>query len=333
LNIQLINLEYETTNNPKFKNNYALEQLRIYHEALGDYVYEYRTGVPLMAYNKTYVSSIFTWTKETKQAIEILKYSNDTWEFGGTGFDVYKRLPYEIESLKVHKNFGWTQRGCDNNCVFCVVHRKEGCAHSVGDIYDIWDGKSRNITLYDNNILQLPNHFKKICTQIRNEDLKVDWNQGLDIRLVTEEVATELSTLRHAEYHFAFDNFALDKIIVEKVEILKRHGINCSIFYMIVGCEDKKGKTVKVDLEDALHRLNLLKQLGQNAMVMRYRKVSEDQPKTLITENSKKLYIPLANWGSVHSAFQSMDFYKDYLSNHERGMPYKRYYDEIGLFG
>lgn len=331
MNIQLINLEYETYNKPKFKNNYALEQLKKYHEALGDKVYEYREGLPLFNYDKTYVSSIFTWTKEHRKAKKILSYSNDTWEFGGTGFDIYKRLPSDIEKLKPLKNFGWTQRGCNNGCVFCVVHKKEGCAYVVGDIYDIWDGKSRNITLYDNNILQLPEHFKRMCSQIRKENLKVDWNQGLDIRLVTEEIAKELSSIRHADYHFAFDNSALDKVIIDKVKILKRYNIKCSIFYVLVGCQDRVGKTVKEDIEDALYRLNLLKQLGQNAMVMRYRKVSENQPDTLITKEAKKLYIPLANWGSVHSAFNSMEFYDDYLSNHQRGIPYKKYYDAIGL--
>ncbi|MGE5631606.1 MAG: hypothetical protein ACM3TR_10990 [Caulobacteraceae bacterium] len=331
MNIQLINLEYETYNDPKYKNNYALEQIRKHHEALGDKVYSYREGVPLLIYDKTYVSSIFTWTKEKKEAQEILKYANDSWEFGGTGFDILKRLPCEIEQIKVNKNFGWTQRGCNNKCVFCVVHKKEGCAHEVGDLYDIWDGKSRRITLYDNNILQLPKHFLWICSQIRKEDIKVDWNQGLDIRLVNDDVAKELSTIKHAEYHFAFDNSSLDKIIAEKVEILKKYDINCSIFYMIVGIQDKKGKTAKEDIEDALYRLKLLKQLGQNAMVMRYRKVSDDQPETLINSETKNLYIPVANWGSVHSAFQSMDFYNDYLSKHERGMPYKQYFDEMGI--
>lgn len=315
--IGLYNLE------PQYKNQ-AIEKLRIHHQNEGDKVEDY---IPLMDrfYDKIYCSSIFSFTDKSHLLID------NRWECGGTGFDVEKKLPLEIENIKLLSNYGWTQRGCNNNCKFCVVPQKEGKAHPTGDIYSIWDGKTKEITLYDNNILQLPKHFLKICSQINKENLKVDWNQGLDIRLITEDIAKELSTLSHATYHFAFDHVTMSDLIIEKVEILKKYGINKSIFYVLVGCKDKPKKTVKKDIEEGLQRLNLLRTLGQLAMVMRYKKCYDTQPESLITKRTEKLYIPLANWGSSHPAFLAMDFFKDYLANHERGTPYRKYYEALKI--
>lgn len=309
---------------PQYENH-AIEQMRIYYTEKGHDVEDY---IPLKnaLYDKIYCSSIFTFTQKDHLLID------ERWECGGTGFNIIKHLPPEIESRRIYKDFGWTQRGCNNNCSFCVVPLKEGCAQVVGDIYDIWSRKNRKITLYDNNILQLPDHFVRMCEQIRKENLKVDWNQGLDIRLLDNDIADMLGSLAHAEYHFAFDHSGLDKVVESKVEILKNHGINRNTFYVLVGCKDRPGKTAKEDIEDALYRLNLLKSLGQNAYVMRYRKVTENQPETLITKWTEKLYIPIANWGSIHLAFHGMDFFKDYLV-HERGKSYKKYFDEIGIVG
>ena len=63
---------------------------------------------------------------------------------------------------------------------------------------------------------------------------------------------------------------------------------------------------------------------------MRYRRIHEKQPESLITKDTEKLYIPLANWGNVHAAYQKMDFLTQYL-DHERGRRYKVYYQNMGL--
>lgn len=307
---------------PEFKN-YALEKLKMFHSLKGDECLDY---LPIEAntYDLIYCSSIFTFTDKSKVDPRAI--------CGGTGFDVKSKLPTEIDSLRPQCNYGFCTRGCIRNCEFCVVPEKEGYIHEEADIYDIWDGKSKDLILYDNNILALPDHFKRICEQLHQKRIRIDFNQGLDIRLVDNDIAELLSTkyLRHVQYRFAFDYSAMDKLVESKIKILKNKGINRSIFYVLVGFPDKEGKTVKEDIEDALYRLNLLKSLGQNACVMRYRKVYEGQPESLITEDTKKYYIPLANWGSVHAAFQGMEFLTQYL-NHERGRRYKHYYQELGF--
>lgn len=314
MKIGLQNLE------PKYKN-YALEKLRAYHTLKGDECFDY---MPEKAdsYCLVYCSSIFTFTDKSTVAAHAV--------CGGTGFDVKSKLPDEIDGMRPKCNYGFCSRGCIRNCPFCVVREKEGYIKAEADIYDIWDGQSKEITLYDNNILALPEHFKRVCGHLHKERIKVDFNQGLDIRLIDTDIAELLSTkyIRHAEYHFAFDYSYLDSLVEEKVKILKNQGINRNTFYVLTGFPD--GKSIKEDIEDALYRLNLLKSLGQNAYVMRYRKITNSQPESLITEDTYKYYIPLANWGSVHAAFKSMDFLTQYF-NHPRGIRYRKHYQELGL--
>lgn len=306
----------------KYKN-IAIEKIKKYHLSRGDEVEEY-IELFHFTYDKIYVSSIFTDTDKSQIPI------GDNVTYGGTGFDLTTKLPKEIDDMKLKINFGFTTRGCIRNCKFCVVPIKEGSIHAVGDIYDLWDGESKEITLLDNNILALPDHFKLICEQVKKENLKIDFNQGLDIRLLDHDIAKLLGGLRRDKYHFAFDFSAMDSVIKDNVKTLQSNGIKESIFYVLVGYPNYPGESVKGNIEDAMYRLKLLKSLGQNAYVMRYRRVYEKQPKSLITDDTRKPYIALANWGNVRQAFHGMDFYSQYL-NHEKGKPYKRFYQELGL--
>ena len=107
MNIGLLNLE------PKYKN-LALEKIRIFYQAQGDYVEDY---FALNQYGKVYCSSIFDYTKKhiiPEGAI-----------CGGTGFDLTTVLLPEIEKIHPHLNFGFTTRGCPNKCWFCDVWKRE----------------------------------------------------------------------------------------------------------------------------------------------------------------------------------------------------------------
>ncbi|GAH92586.1 unnamed protein product, partial [marine sediment metagenome] len=81
----------------------------------------------------------------------------------------------EIEEMKPKINIGFTTRGCIRKCPFCIVPEKEGKIRVVGDIYDFWDREGTELIILDNNILALPEHFKMICTQLKQENLKVDF--------------------------------------------------------------------------------------------------------------------------------------------------------------
>jgi|GEM_PF-6939388 len=327
-NIAILNLEYIISHDPKFLDNYALNQIEIFHEMRGDRVFkEYMPIDDLVSpLDKIYCSSIFAWTKQHPKAKQLLNYSDHRWEFGGTGFDISKRLPEEIEMINPRKNYGWLVRGCNNNCEYCVVHDKEGCAQITGDIYSIWSGEreDREIRDYSNNILQEKKHLYKVCEQLLYEDLIIDWNQGLDIRRITPDIAEVLAKIKHREYHFAFDHPGMEELIKGKVELLKSKGISKSTFYVLCGFYD-------YPIESTIRQLEILRQLGQNAYVMYYQEIEKDgkpvKPKRSFTTAEKRIFMFIKAWANQHHIFHGMKLEK--FLHDPRNEYYIKYWNEV----
>lgn len=270
MTIALINLE------PTYIN-IALEKIKMYYQERGQKVEDFEPSKEIM-YSKIYCSSIFDFTSKEKVPKRAI--------CGGTGFDLYKTLPKKIEEMEPKINIGFTTRGCIRNCPYCVVPRKEGKIRVVGDIYNFWDGFSKSLILLDNNILALPEHFHKICQQIRKENLKVDFNQGLDIRLVNKDIIKSFKSIKIKKYRFSFDDPKLEGIVIKKLDLLFSEGIKRCLFYILVG--------YNTSFKEDLHRLNLLKSLGQRAYLMRYKK--------------DPLYTNLAGWVNQQRFFMKMTY-------------------------
>ena len=162
--------------------NLALQKIVMYHRKRGDRVRQIKDDLPYSllntSYDKVYVSCVFSWNKH------LCKKWEGIAEIGGSGYSLTKELPPEIDAMKPKINFGFATRGCIRNCYFCIVPKKEGKIKEVGDLYDIWDGKAEEVIFMDNNILALPKVFFKVCKQVKKENLRVDFNQGLDRKSV-----------------------------------------------------------------------------------------------------------------------------------------------------
>ncbi len=268
--------------------NLALKKIEKYHKDRGD---EVTWNFPLLGHlsDKVYVSAIYSQNK----------YQCDQWEgraeIGGSGYDIKKTLPKEIEAIKPKINLGFTTRGCIRKCPFCIVWQKEGKIRVEGDIYDIWDGKTKNVVLLDNNILALPKHFKLICSQLRKEKIRVDFNQGLDCRLLTQEIVDELKSISHVEYRFSFDDPKLLPVVKKTIDLLKKNNINRCTWYVLVG--------FNTTFQEDLDRLNFLRDKRQNPYLQRYSK--------------ERKYIPLARWVNQRHLFHSMT-YKECLKKCEK---------------
>lgn len=262
--------------------NIALEKIKMFYEMQGIEV-KYVDFLEASICDKVYCSSIYTFTSKS--------YVGPDWICGGTGFNLETKLSDEIERLKPKVNIGFTTRGCIRNCSFCVVPQKEGKIRIVGDIYDIWDGKSKDITLLDNNILALPNHFKTICFQIRKEKIRVDFTQGLDCRLLNEENIKELATILHKEYHFAFDDISYEKAVLDAIKLLRDNGIKRSTWYVLIG--------FNTDFENDYYRINLLRENNQNVYVQRYNGIPLDRKRN-------ELY----SWAMQKHLFHTFSFEK-----------------------
>ena len=179
--------------------NLALGKIARHHKAMGDSV-EWAAD-PLFGggYDKVYMSKVFTFTPDYDYPIVA-----DEVERGGTGYDIHKALPYEIDGLQPDYDFlgvpsdtayGFLTRGCPNKCKWCVVPIKEGKQRPYMDVEEIAIEGRKNLILMDNNVLSSDYGLEQIEKIIKN-GYRVDFNQALDARLVTEDIAKMLAQVR-----------------------------------------------------------------------------------------------------------------------------------------
>lgn len=126
-------------------------------------------------------------------------------ERGGTGYDLRKELPKEIDDclpdysiypqLDKKVAYGFLTRGCPNKCKWCVVPIKEGKVRPYRDVEEIAIEGRTNLILMDNNILASDYGLEQIEKIVR-KGYRVDFNQALDARLVTEDIAQLLAKVR-----------------------------------------------------------------------------------------------------------------------------------------
>jgi len=254
--------------------NIAIEKLRMYY---GDEAEDY---LPLKhgKYEKIYCSSIFDYTDKS--------YVTDDMICGGTGFDLTTVLSPEIDAMKPKINIGFTTRGCIRHCPFCVVPEKEGKIRAVGDIYDFWDRKSKKLILLDNNILAIPQHFRMICNQIRREQLQVDFNQGLDFRLMDRDDIRLLQTINMPVWRFAWDNPHDIKIVLRFLRLLEEENIKATRWYVLIGFDTTS--------EEDHMRVMILREHGHDPFAMPYNKRNIYQRRFARWVNHKAIFKSVA---------------------------------------
>ena len=165
-------------------------------------------------------------------------------------FGLYKkvdRLPPDYElSNNYYTNsasFGYMTRGCVNKCPYCAVPILEPEYMPHIPLKGQIAPNKKDLILLDNNILASP-EFTKIIKEIKeygfykgakfNGKLRyIDFNQGVDARLLTDEKMKLLSELSIKPLRIAFDHIELKKLYIEKVRLAHKYGIkNLSNFIL-----------------------------------------------------------------------------------------------------
>jgi len=252
--------------------NLALMKLSAWHKAQGDTV-EWWWGFG--QYDRVYMSKVFdeTYSPDIPEPLntrEIIK--------GGTGYGLDNRLPDEVEhicpdyfiypELTKETAYGFLTRGCPRGCSFCIVASKEGRASvKVADLSEWWRGQ-KNIKLLDPNLLACPEHMD-LLGQLADSGAWVDFTQGLDARLLTEENIKAIGKIKLKEIHFAWDYMAESNTVVRG---LRR--------YATYGKKNRHGKFGSVyvltnydtSMEENLYRIYTLRDMGFDPYVMVYNK-------------------------------------------------------------
>ena len=297
--------------------NIPLMKLSAWHKSRGDTVEWYEPlihGFPNPPLDKVYMSKVFSFSPDYEyfvNAKEVVKGGSGyciSLENGKEVFDKSKdkELPYEIEHIYPDYSiygitdtaYGFLTRGCPRGCDFCHVKVKEGlCSCKVADLSEFWNGQ-KNIVLCDPNILACKD-WKSLLQQLVDSKAWIDINQGLDIRLMTEEKAELIKQMKIKELHFAWDRYEDKDIIVPKFKMFKEI-TQIDIRKLIVFVLCNFDTTIEQDLE----RIYTLRDLGYWAYVMLY-------DKEHIPKNSKLR--KMARWVNMRSVFATVPKFEDYL--------------------
>lgn len=190
--------------------NLALMKLSAYHKVRGDNV-EFWNG--LKHYDRVYQSKVFSELYSPDNDFVIMA---DEIIKGGTGYDLKNKLPDEIEHVYpdyslyniAGRAYGFLTRGCPRGCPFCIVKAKEGNVRTVADLSEFWRGE-KEIVLMDSNITASKDCERLFAELIRSKAL-INFEGGLDVRLLTDKGAAQLNEMRVSMIHFAWDNYEFD---------------------------------------------------------------------------------------------------------------------------
>ena len=120
----------------------------------------------------------------------------------------------------------FASRGCINNCPNCVVPRLEGkICLEMKSIKHLVDSAHKKLVFFDNNILAM-RYCYDIFEEILELDLPVDFNQGLDARLLDDKAAEYLGKMKMPTIRLAYDNPNQQKGLYDAIQRLEENGFN-----------------------------------------------------------------------------------------------------------
>ena len=161
-----------------------------------------------------YSSKVFDYTPENPYLpVDTIK--------GGTGYGLYGELPEEIDRMfpdysiypRCDYAIGFLTRGCPNKCEWCYVPKKEGNIRPYAKWQDIVRPDSKKLVLMDNNILASPYGITQL-EELTHTDYHIDLNQGMDVRLLNDDVCKILARLKWIKYiRFSCDTQAQAKYV------------------------------------------------------------------------------------------------------------------------
>jgi len=243
----------EPAKSKKYHTQYpplGLLKLAAYHKERKDEVRFVRGFVDGGFYpDRIYITSLFTYAWEPVH--EVIRYYSEKYKkaeiiVGGvyaTLCEDHLREAFK-DRIKVHKGLykevedtlpdyslvpGWdasivfSSRGCIRNCPFCSVKILEPEFEAKKSIRHLIYPGHKKVILWDNNILASP-YWEDIFQELEDLKLEVDFNQGIDARLINTKVISRLRKLKIPLIRLAYDTQGIRTHLKRAVDLLKEAG-------------------------------------------------------------------------------------------------------------
>jgi len=272
--------------------NLALMKLSSWHKAQGDSVEWYE---PMFSghMDRVYMSKVFTFTPDYEYCIDA-----DTIVKGGTGYKMYGNvLPDDVENTfpdySIYPQYdyaiGFLTRGCIRKCPWCIVPRKEGQIHAVNTWQNIKRPDSKKILFMDNNVLACEHGRLQMKEMAGRTDIRIDFNQGLDHRLVDDEMAETLAAIPWIRFlRLACDTEHDVPAVIQTVKLLGGKGLKPHRIFVYALIKD---------VDEAHARILALNSFGVEVFAQPYRDFDSDY----VDPMAKKL----ARWVNNKYIFRS----------------------------
>lgn len=246
-------------------------------------------------YDVVRVSTIFT---QNKNRVMVRNCANV--RFGGTGHSIMSTLSKQIDNLEEDyslypmndTSYGFITRGCPKRCSFCFVPEKEGKLILYREPHRVI--KHTKVKFLDNNFLAY-DRAKDILRRMNELKIRYQFNQGLDIQYVDDEVARLLGDARYlGNYIFAFDDIRYESMVTKRLKLLRRY-IKRKwhiTFFVLVGYNS----TIKEDL----HRVAFCRRHHVYPYIMRHKRCWESA--------DEYFYTDIANYCNQPGVFKNMTF-------------------------
>jgi len=186
------------------------------------------------------------------------------------------------------------------------------------------DLSKKRIVFFDNNFLaSIKPHIVSVLLDCYKLNKEIDFNQGLDARLFTEEIAGLFSEVKIRPLRFAFDDMSNDGNVQRAIKLAKSKGIVDISCYVLYNFKDTP--------EDLFYRISELINLHTDAYPMRFQPLNTKVKDEYVGKNWTKQMITNFNL-VVRTYFSNMVIGKGHsvdLSRHKWKVLFK---DDATLF-
>lgn len=195
-------------------------------------------------------------------------------------YSILDNTEYKYENEDAY--YAYTTRGCGMNCGFCAVKTLEpeyksfiSIKDQINNVNSLY-GPKKDLLLMDNNVLKsrdldkiineiIELGFHRDATYINPKTNKtkrrfVDFNQGLDAFLMTEEKAKLLGKIAIRPARIAFDHIEDQEVYKKAIRVVATNGVRYLSNYLLYNADDfsGKGRHYKADgPEDLYNRLRI----------------------------------------------------------------------------